>query len=133
VPPIYQPELAANAIVHAAEHPRRREYWVGASTVGTLIAGKLAPGLLDRYLARTAYRSQQTAQPADPDQPANLWWRPADGAAGDDYGAHGRFDRRAAASSSQLWASQHHGLLATISVGMVAAAGWLTRKARKSS
>ncbi|NUS58735.1 MAG: SDR family oxidoreductase, partial [Streptomycetaceae bacterium] len=53
VPPIYQPEIAADALVYAAEHPRRREYWVGASTVGTLLADKFATGLLDRYLART--------------------------------------------------------------------------------
>src|SRR5690349_23148800 len=60
VPPIYQPEVAARAVLHAAGHPRRREYWVGGSTVGTLLANAVAPGVLDRYLARTGYRSQQT-------------------------------------------------------------------------
>jgi hypothetical protein len=72
VPPIYQPELAALGIVYAADHPGRREYWVGASTAATLIANKLAPALLDRYLARTGYASQQTGQPADPSRPDNL-------------------------------------------------------------
>src|SRR5690349_12590520 len=60
VPPIYQPEVAARAVVHAAEHPQRREYWVGASTAATLAANAIAPGLLDRYLARTGFDSQQT-------------------------------------------------------------------------
>ena len=61
VPPIYQPQLAAKAILYAADHPRRREYWVGGSTVATLAANAVAPGLLDRYLARTGFSSQQTA------------------------------------------------------------------------
>ncbi len=78
VPPIYEPELAARAIVHAAAHPRRREYWVGASTVATLLANAVAPGLLDRYLARTAFASQQTGTPEPPLAPVNLW-HPADG------------------------------------------------------
>jgi NAD(P)-dependent dehydrogenase (short-subunit alcohol dehydrogenase family) len=109
VPPIYQPEVAARAVEFAAAHPKRREYWVGASTVGTLIADKFAPGLLDRYLARTGFDSQQTPQPRDPRQPRNLW-APADEDA--DFGAHGAFDDRSTGRSPQLWASQHHGLLA---------------------
>jgi NAD(P)-dependent dehydrogenase (short-subunit alcohol dehydrogenase family) len=111
VPPIYQPEVAAAAIVHAAEHPRRREYWVGGSTVGTLLASKLAPGLLDRYLARTSYKAQQTPEPADPERPANLW-EPADGRGGRDFGAHGSFDPRSTNRSVQMWLSQHHGVMA---------------------
>jgi NAD(P)-dependent dehydrogenase (short-subunit alcohol dehydrogenase family) len=66
VPPIYQPEVAARAVLYAADHPRRREYWVGGSTVGTLAANAVAPGLLDRYLAKTGFGSQQTDQPRDP-------------------------------------------------------------------
>jgi NAD(P)-dependent dehydrogenase (short-subunit alcohol dehydrogenase family) len=108
VPPIYQPEVAAEAVLYAADHPERREYWVGGSTVGTLIANAVAPGLLDRYLARTGFSSQQTKEPKDPDQPANLW-EPADGPDGHDYGAHGRFDDRSTSRSPQLWASHHHG------------------------
>jgi NAD(P)-dependent dehydrogenase (short-subunit alcohol dehydrogenase family) len=72
VPAIYQPEVAARAIVWAAEHPRR-EVWVGATTAATILANRLAPGLLDRYLGRTGYRSQQTDEPVDPAAPANLW------------------------------------------------------------
>jgi hypothetical protein len=73
VAPVYQPEVVARAVVHAADHPGRREYWVARSTVGTLTANKLVPGLLDRYLARTGYEAQQPDQPADPERPVNLW------------------------------------------------------------
>ena len=58
VPPIYQPEVAGRAVVHAADHPQRREYWVGASTVATLAVNVLVPGLLDRYLGWTGFDSQ---------------------------------------------------------------------------
>jgi NAD(P)-dependent dehydrogenase (short-subunit alcohol dehydrogenase family) len=121
VPPIYQPEVAARAVLYAADHPRRREYWVGGTTAATLIANKLAAGLLDRYLARTGFSAQQTDEPAPPDAPVNLW-EPADGAAGQDFGAHGRFDDRATARSAQLWASQHHGLLGALGAGVLVAA-----------
>jgi NAD(P)-dependent dehydrogenase (short-subunit alcohol dehydrogenase family) len=117
VPPIYQPELAAKAVVFAADHPKRREYWVGGSTVGTLIGNKFAAGLLDRYLGRTGYSSQQTDQPRDPDQPANLW-EPADGPGGRDFGAHGIFDDRSTSRSYQLWASQHERLLGAVGAGV---------------
>jgi NAD(P)-dependent dehydrogenase (short-subunit alcohol dehydrogenase family) len=112
VPPIYQPEVAARAVVYAADHPRRREYWVGGSTVATLIANAVAPGLLDRYLGRTGFASQQTTDDRDPHQPVNLW-EPADGRDGRDFGAHGIFDDNARGHASQLWFSHHHGLLAT--------------------
>ncbi|HEY3883113.1 MAG TPA: SDR family oxidoreductase [Trebonia sp.] len=101
VPPIYQPEVAAQGIAFAADHPDRKEHWVGASTVGTIVAQKFAAPLLDRYLARTGYDSQQTKEPADPAQPANLW-QPADQAPGSDHGAHGDFDDRAGSRSVQL-------------------------------
>ena len=94
VAPIYQPEVVARAILHAGDHPMRREYWVGGSTVGTLIGDKFAGGLLDRYLGRTGIDSQQTEEPQPADAPANLW-EPADGPDGRDHGAHGRFDDRA--------------------------------------
>ena len=119
VPPIFQPEVAARAIRHAAEHPRRREYWVGAATVGTILGGRIAPGLLDRYLARTAYDSQQSGTPRDPAQPANLW-EPADGPGGRDFGARGRFDDRAHSRSHQAWLSRHHGLLGAAAGGLAA-------------
>jgi NAD(P)-dependent dehydrogenase (short-subunit alcohol dehydrogenase family) len=124
VPPIYQPELAADAVVHAADHPRRREYWVGETTAATLLANAVAPGLLDRYLARTGFSAQQTGEPRPADQPANLW-HPADVA--EDFGAHGLFDDRSHARSPQVWASQHHGTLAAAG-GVLAAAGLLLRR-----
>ncbi|PYY21537.1 MAG: short-chain dehydrogenase [Acidobacteria bacterium] len=89
VPPIFQPEVAAKAIVHAATHPRR-ELWVGASTVAAIQVQKFIPGLLDEYLGKTGYDSQQYDGPADPNRPNNLW-KPLPG----DSGAHGEFDHRA--------------------------------------
>lgn len=129
VPPIYQPEVAAKAVVYAADHPKRREYWVGGSTAGTLVANAVAPGLLDRYLARTGFSSQQADQQRDSEQPTNLW-EPADGEEGRDFGAHGIFDDKSTYRSPQLWASQHHGLLGG---ALAAGAGlgvraWLRRR-----
>ncbi len=123
VPPIYQPEVAARAVVYAADHPGRREYWVGATTAATLAANAVAPGLLDRYLGRTGFDSQQTQQPRDPDAPENLW-EPAD--ADRDFGAHGIFDDKSHPRSAQLWASQHHGAVAAAAglVGAAALALW---------
>lgn len=116
VAPIYQPEVAARAIVHAAGHGRRREYWVGGSTAATLIANAVAPALLDRYLSRTGFDSQQDqadqAGRADQgyrdgyDGYGNLW-SPADGPHGRDFGAHGRFDAEARPDSAQDWASRN--------------------------
>ena len=111
VPPIYQPEIAARAVLYAADHPKRREYWVGGSTAGTLAANAIVPGLLDRYLAKTGFKSQQVDRPTPEHPPENLW-EPADGPDGHDFTAHGSFDDRAKSRSFQLWASQHHGLLA---------------------
>jgi NAD(P)-dependent dehydrogenase (short-subunit alcohol dehydrogenase family) len=122
VAPIYQPEVVARAILHAGDHPMRREYWVGGSTVGTLFGDKFAGGLLDRYLGRTGIDSQQTEEPQPADAPANLW-EPADGPDGRDHGAHGRFDDQAMSHSPQLWASRHHGLLGAAAAGLVAVAG----------
>lgn len=129
VPPIYQPEVAASGIVFAAEHPRRREYWVGGTTAATLIADKFAAGLLDRYLARTGYQGQQTEEPKDPRQPANLW-EPVDDADGMDFGSHGRFDDQAHGSSPQLWASQHEKLL--VAAGAAVATAGAAKLLRRS-
>ncbi|HEX8858281.1 MAG TPA: SDR family oxidoreductase [Actinomycetes bacterium] len=124
VPPIYQPEVAARAIAWAATH-RRRQLWVGATTVATILANDVAPGLLDRYLGRTGYKSQQTRQPADPGRPNNLW-APVPG----DHGAHGPFDERAHPRSPQLWASTHRGLVGAAIAGLAAGAGlvWKGRR-----
>jgi NAD(P)-dependent dehydrogenase (short-subunit alcohol dehydrogenase family) len=130
VPPIYQPEVAARAVVYAADHPQRREYWVGETTAATLLVNAVAPGLLDRYLARSGYDSQQTSETKPADQPANLW-EPADGPEGRDFGAHGLFDDRSHARSPQVWASQHHGTVAAVGVGLVAGAAALVRRVRR--
>jgi NAD(P)-dependent dehydrogenase (short-subunit alcohol dehydrogenase family) len=96
VPPVFQPEVAARAIVWAAHHDRR-ELNVGLSTVLAILADKIAPGLLDYYLARTGYQSQQRPEPIEPDRKDNLW-APVPG----DHGAHGDFDPMAQADSKQL-------------------------------
>ena len=106
VPPIYQPEVAARAIVWASHHPRR-EVWVGATTVATILANRVAPGLLDRYLGKTGYGSQQGQEAADLDRPDNLW-HPVE----EDHGAHGAFDERSHRRSLQLWATMHRGWIA---------------------
>jgi NAD(P)-dependent dehydrogenase (short-subunit alcohol dehydrogenase family) len=122
VPPIYQPEVAARAIAYAADHPERREYWVGGTTAATIIANTVAPGLLDRYLGRTGFKSQQTDEPEDPRRPDNLW-DPVPG----DQGARGRFDDRSHGRSLQWWATTHRGLVA---LGAAAAAAAATRLSR---
>ncbi|KXK63696.1 hypothetical protein AWW66_01670 [Micromonospora rosaria] len=91
-------------IVGAADRPGRREYGVGTSTVLTILGNRVAPGLLDRYLARTGYRSQQTARAADHDRP-NLW-HPLDGPGGHDYAARGSFSARSHSRSPQAWLSR---------------------------
>jgi NAD(P)-dependent dehydrogenase (short-subunit alcohol dehydrogenase family) len=130
VPPIYQPEVAARAVVFAAEHPGRREYWVGETTAATLLANAVAPGLLDRYLARTGFDSQQTGSPKPADQAANLW-EPADGPDGRDYGAHGLFDDRAHGRSPQVWASQHHRAVAAAGLCLAGAVVAAVRAVRR--
>ncbi len=119
VAPVYQPEVAARAIVHAAGHARRREYWVGTSTAATLAVNAVLPGFLDRYLARTGYESQQDqrADAAVNGGPGNLW-SPADGPHGHDYGAHGRFDDESVARDPQVWASRNRG---RVGAGLLAA------------
>ena len=97
VPPIYQPEVAAEAIVWAAHHDRR-EVYVGSSSMQVIVGNKLFPGLADRYLARTAYGGQQTGDLKPEDRPDNLF-EPVEG----DRGAHGDFDEQARSWSPQLW------------------------------
>jgi NAD(P)-dependent dehydrogenase (short-subunit alcohol dehydrogenase family) len=99
VPPIFQPEVGARAIYWAAHHSRR-EILAGWPTVEAIIGNKLAPGLLDRYLGKTGFDSQQTSEPEDPTRPNNLW-EPVRG----DHGAHGAFDRQARETSLELQAS----------------------------
>jgi hypothetical protein len=113
VPPIYQPEVAARAVLWAADH-NRREWWVTASTAATLAANAVVPGLLDRYLARTGYDAQQTNEAARLDRPDNLFEAADDSG---DYGAHGIFDRHSHSRSQQWWATTHrNGLVAAAAV-----------------
>ena len=112
VPPIYQPEVAARAVYWAA-HNRRRELYVGGSTVSTIWGNKVAPGLAEWYLARTGYDAQQMDEPVEPDRQANLW-EPVPG----DPGAHGRFDDQAHPRSWQAWMARHR---RAIGVGATAA------------
>jgi hypothetical protein len=118
VPPIYEPEVAASAVVHAAFH-HRREMWVGAPTFWTILAERVAPSLVDRYLARTGFSSQQTDHDLDPDGHDNLF-DPVE----EDRGAHGPFDDQAHSGSPLLWASKHRHAVAgagALAAGLAAA------------
>jgi NAD(P)-dependent dehydrogenase (short-subunit alcohol dehydrogenase family) len=97
VPPIFQPEVAADAIVFAATH-KRREIYVGLPTVEAIVVNKIAPGFVDRHLAHTCFKAQQTDEPKNPSQPDNLFAPVAH-----DFGAHGTFDQRAKIFSVELW------------------------------
>lgn len=124
VPPIFQPEVAARAIVWAATHDDpRREIIVGMSAVKAILGDKIAPTLLDHYLAATAYEAQQTDEPADHDRPHNLW-EPVPG----DHGARGVFDDRSRAWSPQLWATTHRGLITLAGVGLASLASAMVWK-----
>jgi short-subunit dehydrogenase len=117
VPPIYQPEVPARAIVFAARHPRR-EIWVGLPTVVAILANRIAPGLADRYLARDGYTGQMTNEPKPADAPGNLFV-PVQG----DYGAHGRFGRVARSESWEMFTSRHRDAVALGVVALVFLAG----------
>ncbi len=121
VPPIFQPEVAADAVVWAATH-RRRELYVGWPTVRAIWGDKLAPRLLDRYLSRTGYDAQQTDEPTPPDRADNLW-TPVAG----DHGAHGRFGARSRPYSWQLWMTTHRWLTLVALTG-AGALGWAIRR-----
>lgn len=121
VPPIYQPEVAADAIVWAAHHDRR-ELYVGRPTLKTILGEKFAPRFLDRFLARSGFSSQQTDEPEESDREHNLW-EPVAG----DHGARGPFDDRAKRRSSQLWLTTHRktvGLLSIVVSFLVARLLW---------
>ncbi len=128
VPPIYQPEVAARGVLYAADHPRRKQYFVGASTAATILGNRVAPALLDRYLAKTGYNSQQTSD-RESGQSGNLW-DPVDDPQGEDHGAHGQFDGKAHPRSAQLFLS-HHPLAAT-AAGAAATAAAVTALASRA-
>ena len=115
---IFQPEVAARAIVHAARHPRR-EYWLGMPTVTAILGQRLSPAAGDWYLARNAVEGQQSDEPIDTRRQDNLY-APVPG----DHGAHGPFDDRARERSWQWWVARNGGwLLAAAAVGIAGAAG----------
>ncbi|HEU4979295.1 MAG TPA: SDR family oxidoreductase [Solirubrobacteraceae bacterium] len=121
VAPVYQPEIAAQGIVWASEHPERRELWVGASTVMTILGNKVAPWFADWYLAKTGYKGQQTDEPADEHRRHTDYLEaPVPG----DHGSHGSFDDEAKTRSPQLWLARHRrAVAATAIAGALAAAG----------
>ncbi len=122
VPPIFQPEVIAQAIVWASRH-RRREVCVGLPTVKAIVGDKFIPGLLDHYLAWNGYEAQQTTEPVVPDRPNNLF-EPLPG----DYGAHGRFSEGAYTFSQQFWLNQRRVWVTAAALG---AAGYLARRFRR--
>ena len=125
VPPIFEPEVIANAIVHAARYPKR-EYWLGAPTVEALVANKFVPGYLDRYLARHGYAAQQFDGPEDPNRPNNLW-EPVPG----DHGARGAFSPRARRWSPQVWATEHKTGLSLLAASLGAVTALALRSDRR--
>jgi short-subunit dehydrogenase len=125
VPPIFQPEVPARAIVFAAFH-HRREIWVGMPTVQAILANRIAPGLLDRILAKKGYTGQLTKEPPPPNAPVNLF----DSVPGA-YGAHGRFDAQAKATSWEFFTSRHReALFGVLALGSLAFAALLARARR---
>jgi short-subunit dehydrogenase len=125
VPPIFEPEVAAEGIYWAAHH-RRRELLIGGSTMKAVFGNKMVPDALDHYLARTGYQSQQTSEPVDPNRADNLF-QPAPG----DWAADGVFKERSSRHSPQLWATTHRLTLALAGVGTAGAAYWLTHSMRR--
>ena len=125
VPPIFQPEIAAEAVYYAARH-RRRQIFVGMPTVKAIYADKFIPGMLDHYLARSGFDSQQTNEPESVDRPDNLW-QPVPG----DFEAHGRFDERSRSASPQVWATLHRPWVAAgAGVAALALAAYLQARRR---
>jgi short-subunit dehydrogenase len=124
VPPIYQPEIAARAIAHAAAHPRR-EIWIGFPTVYTIVGEKVASGLMDRYLGRTNEQAQQTGIDIDPDTRVDNLLAPPPG----DPGPHGIFDDKAKTRSPQTWLTLHkRPVLAASAAAAAATAGVIARR-----
>jgi NAD(P)-dependent dehydrogenase (short-subunit alcohol dehydrogenase family) len=125
VPPIFQPEVAAEAILWAAHHDRS-EMWVGWPAVKAIVGNKVIPRELDYYLAWTGYDSQQTGEPVNPNRKDNVF-SPLDD--DKDYGAHGSFDSRAKPRSYQLWATKNRNRLVLAGAALAAMTGTaLTRR-----
>lgn len=127
VPPIFQPEVGARAVVYASKH-HPRELWVGGPTVKAIVGNMVIPGLLDHYLGKTGYKAQQTNEPVSPDRRNNLW-KPVPG----DHGAHGSFDSRASESSAELWTRTHIGMIGAAVLGVAGLTAAFARARSKSS
>ena len=125
VPPIFQPEVAAEAILFAATH-KRRDLWLGFPTAKTIIGNRLAPGYVDHYLADNLYEAQQYDGFVDPDRQHNLW-EPVPG----DHGAHGDFDERATDFSSQFWLTKHTRSLSAAGLAGLALAALIAFRRRQ--
>ena len=123
VAPIYEPEVPARAIFFAATH-KRREIWVGFPTVKAILGNRIAPGLIDKYLASAGYEGQLSDETLPPDAPANLF-QPVAGK----YGAHGRFDSRSRTRSWEMFTDRHRAAFwATAGIGLVAGVHFLAKK-----
>jgi short-subunit dehydrogenase len=122
MPPIYQPEVAAKAIVWSAEH-RRRELLVGWPVWMALLGQRFAPGLMDRYLADSGWEAQQTDEPMTGTPPDNV-----DRPVAVDVGAHGAFDAEASGRSPLLWLDLHRGAVAGVAAAALGAAAVLGRR-----
>jgi hypothetical protein len=123
VPPIYQPEVIAEAVYWSAHH-KKRQLYIGGSTVIVIMGNKFFAKFGDWYLGKTGYDSQMRAEHRDPNQPNNLF-EPVDTT--NDYGAHGAFDDRSIDRSYEVWAAEHKGIVAgaLAGVGGLAVAGVL--------
>ncbi len=122
VAPVYQPEIPAKAIVWASGR-KRREIWVGGSTVATIVGNRLAPKAADFYLSRTNVKGQQTDESLSPERQDYLFE-----AIDEDRGAHGPFDDEAKGRSLQLKATTHRGLIgAALAAGAIGGLGALAR------
>lgn len=124
VPPIFQPEVAAAVVVHAAGVNRpRREYWVGYPTVQAILGQKVIPGLLDRYLGDTGYKAQQTGEAESPNRQDNLWnYVPGE------HSAHGPFDKRSRSFSPQVFLDLHRWWFVGAGAALLGAAAWACKR-----
>jgi len=123
VAPIFEPEVPARAIFFAATH-RRRDIWVGWPTVKAILANRIAPGLVDWYLAKAGYSGQLTHQPTSPTAPANLF-EPVPG----HYSAHGRFDAESRDWSWEMFTNRHKfAFTAVVALGFVLAAHQIAKR-----
>ncbi len=125
VPPIYQPEIPAEAVYWASQH-HRREVWVGASAVLAILGNRVAPSIADRYLARTGFKGQQIqGRPVSPDRADNLFEPLPQLAA-----THGIFDDTAKTRSPQMWMATHRPVVFGALAGFATAVAGVARAVR---